>query len=171
MLPHHFARQDGIVLVLALVVLVAMGLAVVGLMRTVDSSTVSTNNLAFKDWASHVAERGIARAAANFDVAGPGALATSAAQEASAALVNYSATTLTVDTHGVPQIMLNASTFDSAYPSAATRITFPTGETVRYVIERLCAQPGPASETSCLTSSASERGGSQPGGSGHRRQD
>lgn len=155
----HGTRERGVVLVLVLVVLAAMGLAVVGLMRTVDASTIATNNLAFKDWAAHAAELGVARAAGDF-TAGP--LATTAALEADLVAANYAAAALPVDAQGVPQVLLNSSGFDSAYPSATTRIVFPTGETVRYLIERLCAQPGPASEASCLTTSTSERGGSQP---------
>jgi type IV pilus assembly protein PilX len=44
-LPH---RQDGLVLVIALIVLVAMTLVAIGTMRSVDTNTVVAGNLAFK---------------------------------------------------------------------------------------------------------------------------
>jgi type IV pilus assembly protein PilX len=155
-------RERGVVLMLALIVLVAMGLATVALMRTVDASTAASGNLAFKDWAAHAAERGVNRAVSDFDPTGAAALAAPNAVDADLTKANYSSVMLPVNAQGIPNVLLNTTTFDATYSDAATRITYPRGERVRYVVERLCAQAGPASETACLTISASERGGSQP---------
>jgi Tfp pilus assembly protein PilX len=57
-------RQQGLVLFIALIVLVAMSLAGVALMRSVDTGTVVAGNMAFKQSAINVADRGTQEAAA-----------------------------------------------------------------------------------------------------------
>ena len=160
--PLAYRGERGIVLMLALIVLVAIGLATVGLMRTVDASNAASGNLAYKDWAAHAAERGIARAISDFDASGAAALAVIGVLDADQANANYSAVSLAANSQGVPNILVNRSIFDSTYTSTLTRIVFPTGERMRYVVERLCSQPGPAMEASCVAVGESERGGSQP---------
>ena len=51
-------RQKGIVLLVALTVLVAMSLAGVALIRSVDNTVVIAGNLAFKQSSLQVADRG-----------------------------------------------------------------------------------------------------------------
>lgn len=53
------ARQRGVVLLLALVVLVAMMLAGIGMMRSADTGTLIAGNLAFKQSTIHAGDRGI----------------------------------------------------------------------------------------------------------------
>src|SRR4051812_42847814 len=52
-------RQAGVVLIIALVVLVAMTLAAVALVRSVDTNNVIAGNLAFQQAATHSADTGI----------------------------------------------------------------------------------------------------------------
>jgi Tfp pilus assembly protein PilX len=52
-------REQGVVLFIALIVLVAMSLAGLGLMRSVDTGTLVASNLAFKQGAVHGSDRGI----------------------------------------------------------------------------------------------------------------
>ena len=56
-------RERGLVLFIALIVLVAMSLAGVALMRSVDTGTVVAGNMAFKQAAIMVADRGTQEAA------------------------------------------------------------------------------------------------------------
>ena len=56
--PRPRRAQEGLVLFIALIVLVAMSLAGVALMRSVDTGTVVAGNMAFKQSAIMVADRG-----------------------------------------------------------------------------------------------------------------
>lgn len=53
------ARQQGMVLLIALIVLIAMTLAGVALMRSVDTTNIVAGNLAFQQAATHSADPGI----------------------------------------------------------------------------------------------------------------
>ncbi len=58
------AAQRGLVLVVALIVLVAITLAGIAMIRSVDTATLVTGNLAFQQAATHAADKGIERAMA-----------------------------------------------------------------------------------------------------------
>lgn len=53
------ARQKGVVLMVALIVLVALTLAGIALMRSVDTSTIIAGNLAFQQAATNYGDTGI----------------------------------------------------------------------------------------------------------------
>ena len=59
---HLVTRQKGVVLFISLIVLVAMTLAGIGLMRSVDTSTIITGNLAFKQSTLQAADQGVEQA-------------------------------------------------------------------------------------------------------------
>jgi Tfp pilus assembly protein PilX len=56
------ARQHGVVLIVAIIVLIAMTLAGIALMRSVDTTNLVAGNLAFQQAATHAADRGIENA-------------------------------------------------------------------------------------------------------------
>lgn len=58
------ARQRGVVLLIALIVLVAMTLAGIALVRSVDTTNIIAGNLAFKQAATHSGDTGIEAAIA-----------------------------------------------------------------------------------------------------------
>ncbi len=58
------AKQRGVVLIIALIVLVAMTLAGIALMRSVDTSNLISGNLAFQESATHSSDRAVERAVA-----------------------------------------------------------------------------------------------------------
>ena len=147
----RFARrtaQQGVVLFIALIVLVAMSLAGVALIRSVDTGQVISGNLAFRQAAMHVADNGI--------------------EAARTWLIAQGSTTLQSDTPGVTggggyyanwaeNLDLlgskTATTSDDYNWSTAINVTSPappTGYTVSYVIHRLCRQTGDASGTTCV---------------------
>ena len=57
-MQHSPKRQQGIVLLIALTVLVAMSLAGVALMRSVDNTVVIAGNISFKQAGLQVSDRG-----------------------------------------------------------------------------------------------------------------
>ncbi len=64
------ARQTGVVLVITLIVLVAMTLAAIALVRSVDTTNVIAGNLAFKEATVNSADRGTSAAVAWLESAG-----------------------------------------------------------------------------------------------------
>jgi len=150
--------QGGLVLFIALIVLVAMTLAGIALMRSVDTALVVAGNMAFKQSAISVADRGTQDAAAWL-----------VANSAGTALQNdnpaagYSASIPPGDPEPDWFDMAswaNAFVVNAGAPDAA-------GNVVRYQIHRLCNAPGPPG-TGCaiyLSASVASSGGSMAVGS------
>jgi type IV pilus assembly protein PilX len=133
MRTHRFPRrQQGLVLLIALTVLVAMSLAGVALVRSVDNTVVIAGNLAFKQSSLQVADRG--------------------ASDALQWLV-----TANRNTPFMRDDMPNMGYFsakppqepdwfaDTTWNAAATTnggLPDSSGNTVRYLIHRMCTMPG-----------------------------
>ncbi len=143
-------KQAGIVLIVALLVLVALSIASIGLLRSVDTTTTVTGNLGFKKDLYRQSNVGINQAMTQLiplrDGQGqlPGSNSTGVGY--------YAQTGLAVDGRGIPLILVNA-----AVPSAPGQGTSTSnvGETAipvganggggylfRYVAERLCPTTG-----------------------------
>lgn len=58
----HSRAQHGVVLLVALIVLVAISVAGMAMMRSVDTSTLVAGNLAFRQAATHAGDKGVERA-------------------------------------------------------------------------------------------------------------
>ena len=147
------AKQQGLVLFLALLAIVIMSLAAVALIRSVDTSTIIAGNLAFK------------RAATSSGDAG-----------AEAALVwltgiqtaNVSKNVLTDTTHGFNVTNAAMGYYSNVDPAldlfapatwtAATgvaNVTDDSGNTIRYIIQRMCRNANVAIQNAdCLFSGA-----------------
>jgi type IV pilus assembly protein PilX len=147
-------KQKGIVLIVALLVLVALTIASLGLLRSVDTTTAATGNLGFKKDIYRQSNRGVQDAlnkllavrtaqgelpySDNISTNGPGYYAT--------------ATALPVDPRGIPTILLNAPI--PATPGTTTgtaglgEFAVPVGDPsgggylFRYTAERLCPVAG-----------------------------
>lgn len=158
---HGPARSRGAVVIVSMIALVVMLITVIAVMRSSDGAVGGTGNLSFKSLAVQAAERGVAAAVKQFDPA-TGALAAAAATEADQPIANYRAALSASDARGIPNVLLDPAAFDTAFPNAANRISLATGETVRWIIDRMCSGPGAADERNCLSESNSEAGGSKP---------
>lgn len=147
-------RQRGLVLFFALIALVAMTLAALALMRSVDTTTIISGNLAFKQAATTSGDIGIesamtwlagiqtANSAKNvlIDATHPFNISSTA----NAANGYYS----NVD----PALNLTA---DATWVDASSRLvgTDASGNTTRYIIQRMCRDANqPIGSTSCLFS-------------------
>lgn len=123
--------QEGLVLFIALIVLVAMTMAGVALMRSVDTGTVVAGNMAFKQAAIMVADRGTQEAVTWLQ-----------ANSAGATLQNTD-TSQGYFSSRIPGG--DPNWFDSASwtQSVAVNGGAPdaSGNVVRYVIHRMCTQP------------------------------
>jgi type IV pilus assembly protein PilX len=156
--PWHQRRtQRGVTLLIAIIALVVMTIGAVALVRSTNTSLRLSGNLAFKRDLVNQAERGVALALADLR-AGP--LSTPNSRIANAAARNYSATALN-STQGIPDVLLNDTTFASTFTRADTT---DTGITVRYVIDRQCNAAGAFDATQCtsVSKSADQPGGDNP---------
>ncbi|MFT3858336.1 MAG: hypothetical protein QM742_12835 [Aquabacterium sp.] len=150
-------RQEGIVLLVAIIVMVALTLASLALMRSVYTSNVIAGNLAFQRAATHSSEAGLERAVAwlecmNGRVPNPDICATNpTALNTDVAASGYLATRKPdpVDRDW------NKHWGDNFEAQAWTLTDKDgAGNRVRYVIERMCKTTGDpdAVETACTVS-------------------
>lgn len=172
---HPPGRNRGAVLAIVLVVLVVMMLGAVSMLRSVDTSALLSGNLAFKRESLNRSTVGLNTAFAQFkkddfvkysdDSTGCNAASTgpSCTYASNWLKMNYSPRLLATDGNGVPLILKDISSFDKTFNSSlvVTDKADPNVK-VRFVIERMCNDFGPATETKCILSENAERGGSQP---------
>jgi type IV pilus assembly protein PilX len=158
--------QRGLVLFFALIALVAMSLAAAALIRSVDTSVIVAGNLAFKQSATTVGDSGMV-AAMDWVRGNSAALtATSAGNgyySTSATLVLTAAEGAAWPSGGAWTNATSRLATGSGFPAATPGYDPITGNTVRYVIERMCRATGAATAANCLMGSASTGGNSLSG--------
>jgi type IV pilus assembly protein PilX len=147
--------QQGVVLFIALIVLVAMSLAGIALMRSVDTGTIIAANLGFKQGTTSVGDLGVEAARTWLRTKGA---ATPADLYVDDTPNNYYATWQS----SVRLIPTDSGTADYGWagPDVATPAP-PAGYSVRYVIHRLCDATGnPSSGPNCVKPGGSASSGS-----------
>lgn len=162
------ARQDGVVLLIAVIVLVAMTMAALGLVRSIDTGNQVAGNLAFKQAATAAADTGAQAAIdwltprvgspdVNQDIPAQGYYATSqdslditgTGPAADRAQVDWDGNNCSGRPHS-----------NCIQPSAA--IDAGAGNQVRYVIHRLCTSPGSPAEEGNSCANYQARSSSAP---------
>jgi type IV pilus assembly protein PilX len=154
--------QKGLVLFFALIALVAMSLAAAALIRSVDTGVMVAGNLAFKQSATMSADGGLVAATTWLNNNGASLLTTNRAN-------GYYATStglnLTKSEGQAWETVAPASyaAWTDATSLLATGSGFvngvdPSGNTVRYVIQRMCRAEGEPTAESCLMGSALSEG-------------
>ncbi len=138
---QHANKQRGVVLFIALIALVVMSLAAVALIRSVDTSTLIAGNLASKQAATASADSGLETA-----LSWMAAVPTPATLDASNAASGYYATQ-----DADPTTFVWDAT-DSRLATGANIVagTDTGGNTIRYVIQRMCRTAGAANPGGCL---------------------
>lgn len=142
------SRQGGVVMMVALVVLVVMTLAGIGLMRSMDTTNLIAGNMAFKQSATHSGDSGVEIAIAWL--------------EANKAFLNapqpVGYTPMTPSNTGLG---LGQAYWDGLKASgvcnlpmvggvcSATAELNPVGNRVSFMIQRLCKDAGPPNPVSC----------------------
>lgn len=156
--------QQGVILVIALIVLVAMTLAGIALVRSVDTATMIAGNLAFRQSATNSGDGGV-EAAVTWLNGNSGSL------EADSGSNGYYATDqrcLDLTGNGTqpssgctpPYTVLDWSSASSVKTLASTDAA---GNTIAYVIHRMCDSAGPLNGATCATEQTSQAGSSQGG--------
>ena len=164
--PLHPSRSRGSVLAVVLVVLVVMMLGGVSLLRSVDTSALLSGNLAFKRDSVNRTSIGLNKA---FETMQKPLFISSEASDAGCTpgpcteanswiQLNYSPRLLETDTNGIPLIIKNKAEFDAKF--GTIKPVTEEGQEVRFLIERMCTDFGPSSESKCSVSDRYELGGS-----------
>ncbi|MDO9205442.1 MAG: hypothetical protein Q7U19_08320 [Methylotenera sp.] len=132
--------QKGVVLFFALIALVVMSLAAAALIRSVDTNSLIAGNLSFKQSSMLSADSGVETARA-WILANAGSLEVDNAANAAA---GYFATS-TADARA----LVDASTA-VATGSGIVAGTDTQGNTISFVVQRMCRTVGPSSTSTCL---------------------
>ena len=142
--------QSGVVLIVALIILIAMTIAGIAMIRSVDLTNIIAGNLAFKQAATHSGDTGVETAFAFLEANRPGIfLHTDVADQGYSANGN--------DPARSPAAGQTWEDYWGGVNLPASRIrTMPadaSGNTVSYIIDRLCANAGsPTGGANCSAS-------------------
>lgn len=151
------STQHGLVLFVALMALVVMSLASVALIRSVDTSSQITGNLAFKQSTSITSSYGLEAMA---DTIGSQLKVYATTNDPAN---GYYAVCTTFDTGATGQCngenLVQDATWTNANSKLATGAGIadgkdPYGNTIRYIVERMCNQAGNSSVERCLMASS-----------------
>jgi Tfp pilus assembly protein PilX len=162
--PRLPRRERGVVLMIALIVLVALTLAGLSMVRTVDTGSTIAGNFAFRQAALSAADSGVEAA---FGVLN-GSAGNGVVQSAPDNLVanKYYPVMQATDANGVP----TGITWTSAYtlsdvPAGVTAVTVPAGYDVRFVIERMCTGAYPVTDVAgkCVNERTTDASGGSVG--------
>lgn len=167
-------HQGGVVLFLALIALVAMSLAAVALIRSVDTSTLIIGNLAFKQSATNSGDSGPEGAilwlmnTSNASTVDPWTDTSHPFNNNNVAAGYYSSIQ---ESELDPDFLFKDTTWETSKTAPAKGMFYDaygveyfdatlakqTGNTVRYIIQRMCRDPNTVlSESNCLFSDTSE---------------
>lgn len=162
--PGLHQKQQGVVLVIALIVLVAMTLAGIALVRSVDTSNVIAGNLAFQQAATQSGDRGVEQAITWLETNNNG-ITLNTNNTSNGYTANGTATGQS------PAAGVSWDAFWNATLSANAVVMAQdanTGNTVSYVIQRMCNATGAAfTVSSCASStllSSGSSGNAEEGG-------
>ena len=125
--PRRHARERGVVLVISLIVLVAMTLAGIAAWRSIGTGLLIAGNMAFQQGATQSADKGIE--AARAWLTDPANLSALAADQPQGYLSTW-------------QSSFNPQTFNWTAQGLSTGAPDATGNSVTYVIHRLCNSAG-----------------------------
>lgn len=154
LIVRHHSHQKGLVLFVALMALVVMSLASVALIRSVDTSSQITGNLAFKQSTSITSSYGLEAMA---DTIGSQlkvyATTNDPANGYYAVCTTFDKTADKGPCNG--ENLLVDATWTDANSKLASGAGIadgkdPYGNTIRYIVERMCNQPGNSIVDNCL---------------------
>ena len=143
--------QSGVVLIVALIILIAMTIAGIAMIRSVDLTNIIAGNLAFKQAATHSGDTGVEAAFAFLDANRAGTfLHTDVANQGYSANGNNAARS--------PAAGQTWEAYWATLPANRIRTlgTDAAGNTVSYIIDRLCTNAGnPTAGANCSASTVS----------------
>lgn len=154
-------RQRGVVLFIALIALVVMSLAAVALVRSVDTSTIIAGNLAFKQSATTSADSGLESAIAWLDATSTANSGKDLFTDMTHPLNLSNAANAAAGYYSNADPVLNL-TADATWTNASSKDAGAdaTGNSIRYVIQRMCRNANQVLSTAnCLFGSSQGNNG------------
>ena len=144
--PRSFsprARQRGTILIIALIVLVAMTLAGIATMRSVDTATITAGNIGLRQASVNAADQGI-QAGVNWLVANLGPTLTNDNHQPGTASIGYfSSVAVASDPDWYdPLNWSDAGQLNSGNPDAGGNVVF-------FLIHRMCSIPNCDTSATC----------------------
>jgi Tfp pilus assembly protein PilX len=149
--------QRGTSLFIALIALVALSIAGIALVRSVDTSNVIAGNIAFRQGTLHASDVGVETAFDALATIVTTSLDNTYPSGCSAGGCNYYPTEQnTVDSRGIPTVINWTNV-----PGTAVNTSY----TVKYVIDRMCEGPAPVTDVSgkCSSFQPSDSGSKKSG--------
>jgi len=133
------ARQGGAVLFFALIALVVMTLAAIALVRSVDTASLISGNLAFKQSAASSGDNGIEAAMAVLAL--PANPVNSNLNVSAPASGYYNSLNRAIELATLTWDNTNSVLVDGDPLTAGAQANDPAGNSVRYIIQRVCLHP------------------------------
>lgn len=144
--PTHPQAQRGVVLIIALIVLVAMTLAAMALVRSVDTNNLIAGNMAFQQAATHSSDLGMETATKwlfdNQTTTGVGGVPVLEVDDATNGYVAGGSDLVPDATKNPPQTWDDYWTKSLSARPPVTLAQDAAGNTVSYVIDRMCKNAG-----------------------------
>ncbi len=150
--PPSRHAQQGVVMLVALIVLVVMTLAGIALMRSTDTSNLIAGNMAFKQAATHSADQGVEAAIAWLEANNSGALL-----DPNIPSVGYTASSQNNLGYQTGEAFWNGLTASGVcylpmaggVCAASPGVADASGNLMAFMIQRLCRQVGSRNGNSC----------------------
>lgn len=138
--------QGGVILLFGLIALAIMLIGAAAMVRSMNTSLVNAGNLGFKRDLTNQAERAVSTV---ITLMQSGTLGTETARQSSASAQNYSASLLPSNAQGLPNALVNDTSFSGV--GATTNDIAVSGQaaTVRYIVDRMCVNAGAAAPSHC----------------------
>ncbi len=159
------SAQQGVVLFFALIALVIMSLAGVALIRSVDTNSQVTGNLSFRQSAAISSSYGVEAVADTLGTKPYTYANTTDANNGFYADCNqFNTTAGTTDCNGA-KLTLDSSWVPGGKSSLATGVGISAGvdaygNTVQYIVERMCNATGAPARASCILATSDPQNGS-----------
>ena len=140
--PQLRTRQGGTILIIALIVLVAMTLAGIATMRSVDTATITAGNIGLRQASVNAADQGI-QAGVNWLTANLGATLVNDNHQPGTASKGYFSSVAATETDWYdPLNWTDAGQLNNGNPDAGGNVVF-------FLIHRMCAIPNCDTSATC----------------------
>ncbi len=140
-------RQRGVVMLFGLFALAIMLIAAAAMIRSYGTAMTNAGNLGFKRDLTNQAERAVGTVLTSLQ---SGSLGAETTRQSSSTALNYSATLLPSNAQGLPNDLIADSSFSTIGASSNDITVTEQAVTMRYVVDRMCANTGAATPDHCV---------------------
>jgi hypothetical protein len=152
--PTHLTRrrfgartlQSGVVMIFGLFALAIMLIAAAAMIRSYGTAMTNAGNLGFKRDLTNQAERAVGIVVTALQ---SGSLGSETSRQSNNTALNYSAEMLASNAQGLPVGLITDSSFSTVGVSSNDIAPADQAVTIRYVVDRMCNQTGPADPAYC----------------------